>query len=84
MSEAAQSAGGYHLPPNHWGLLGCSFRVNDIAQLIHLSQFNVSNYRRVLREAEIVEMEPCTLRFAAILPQFYTGAQIELKLANDS
>jgi len=43
-------------------LLGGSLSVNDIARRLRLSQFNVSKHLRVLREAEIVEMEPIANR----------------------
>jgi len=39
-------------------LLAGSLNVNEIAQRLGLSQFNVSKHLRVLREAEIVEMKP--------------------------
>jgi len=43
-------------------LLTSSLSVNEIAARLKLSQYNVSKHLRVLREAEIVEMEPSANR----------------------
>lgn len=43
-------------------LLGGSLSVNEIADRVGLSQYNVSKHLRVLREAAIVDMEPAANR----------------------